>query len=314
MEEKQDVVALTQFLPFVEELLDRSFNVHRVWHSVDREAAINSLRERATAVVSLGHTIIGAPLFDQLPRAKIVSLMSVGYDGIDVAAARARGVAVTNTPDVLTDDVADLAIGLVIAASRQIVAGDRYVRAGRWRNANMPLMQSLTGKTLGILGLGRIGKAVAQRAEALRMTVIYGIRPSKTPVRWKHCDSLIQLAQESDILVITIPGGTETQSLVSGEVLMALGPTGLLVNVARGSIVDEEALVEVLRSGRLGGAALDVFADEPNVPKALTDIERVVLQPHVGSATHQTRRKMASLMIENLLHHFSGRPLLTAIT
>ena len=311
---KPDIVTLEAFLPFVEEWLDASFTAHRVWSAPDREAAIDALRDKAIGIAALGHNRVDGPLLDRLPKAKIVSLMSVGYDGIDVGAAKTRGVAVTNTPDVLTDDVADLAIALTIAASRQIITGDRYLRSGKWLNGHMGLAQSINGRTMGILGMGRIGMAIARRAEACGMKVAYGVRAKKPELAWPYYASVVDLAQASDILVIAIPGGADTRHMVDAKALDALGPDGILVNIARGSVVDEAALIAALGSKRLGGAALDVFADEPRVPKALIDMEHVVLQPHVGSATYQTRAKMGRLMIDNLLRHFSGKPLLTPVT
>jgi lactate dehydrogenase-like 2-hydroxyacid dehydrogenase len=310
---KPDIVSLESFLPFVEEQLDGAFTVHRVWQAPNRDAAIDALRDRAIGIAALGHTKVDGALLDRLPKAKIVSLMSVGYDGIDVAAAKARGVAVTNTPDVLTDDVADLAIGLTIAAFRQVVAGDRYVRSGRWLKGHMELARSLTGRTMSILGMGRIGTAVARRAEALGMKVIYGVRAKKPELPWPYYSDIVAMARDSDVMVIAIPGGGQTRHLVDAKVLDALGPTGFLVNVARGSVVDETALIEALRSKRLGGAGLDVFSDEPRVPASLIELDHVVLQPHVGSATLDTRQKMARLMLDNLLRHFAGKPLLTPV-
>jgi lactate dehydrogenase-like 2-hydroxyacid dehydrogenase len=311
---KPDIVTLEAFLPFVEQWLDEAFTVHRVWQAPDRDAALDGVRDKAIGIAAFGHNKVDGALLDRLPRARIVSLMSVGYDAIDIAAASARGVAITNTPDVLTDDVADLAMALTIAASRQVVAGDRYVRSGAWLTGNMALAQSITGKTLGILGMGRIGSAIAHRAEAMKMNVIYGVRAKKADAPWRFSSDLIELAEASDILVVAVPGGDATRRLVDAKVIDALGPSGILVNISRGSVVDESALIDALRMQRLSGAALDVFADEPRVPQALIDMESVVLQPHVGSATLQTRERMGRLMLDNLLCYFAGRPLLTPIS
>jgi lactate dehydrogenase-like 2-hydroxyacid dehydrogenase len=311
---KPDIVSLVSFLPFVEEWLDQAFTVHRVWQSKDVNAAIDALRDTARAIAALGHTLVDGPLLDRLPHAKVVSLMSVGFDAIDVEAARARGVAVTNTPDVLTNDVADLALALLIAVSRKIIAGDRYVRAGHWAaKGNMPLATAVHGKTMAVLGLGRIGTAIARRGEAFGLKVIYGGRSKKADAPWPYYPDLVELAKAAHFLVIATPGGAATRHVVNARVLEALGPKGYVINIARGSVVDETALVDALVNGRLAGAALDVFTDEPKVPEALFVLDNVVLQPHVGSATHETRQAMGRLMVDNLLAHFAGKPLLTPI-
>jgi lactate dehydrogenase-like 2-hydroxyacid dehydrogenase len=313
MVDKREIVALEAFLPFVETMLDERFRVHRVWQAEDVDARVARLGDRVTGIAAFGHNRIDATLLDRLPGVGIISLMSVGFDQVDIGAARRRGVVVTNTPDVLTDEVADLAMGLVLASARQIVAGDRYVRSGAWRTGDMALTTGLTGRTMGILGLGRIGRGIARRAEAFRIQVVYGGRTPKPDAPWRYYDDPVAMARDSDVLVVAIPGGRETRHMVGPDVLDALGPEGILVNVARGSVVDEQALVEALSEGRLGGAGLDVFEFEPNVPEALIAMQHVVLQPHVGSATVQTRRKMAQLMVDNLVRHFAGLPPLTPV-
>jgi len=313
--QKPEIISLVPLLPFAEAWLDDAFSVHRIWQAKDRDAALVKLRDTARAIASFGHAKVDGPLLDQLPKVKIVSLMSVGYDAIDIPACKARGVAVTNTPDVLTDDVADLAIALLIAASRRIVAGDRYVRAGRWaKDGHMALASAIRGKTVAVLGLGRIGTAIAQRAAAFGLKVIYGGRSRKAGAPWPYYGDLVEMARAADFFVIAVPGGGATRHMVDAEVIAALGTKGTLINIARGSVVDQKALVEALVSGRLGGAALDVFDDEPQVPEALFALDNVVLQPHVGSATTETRSKMGRLMVDNLLAHFAGRPLLTPVT
>jgi lactate dehydrogenase-like 2-hydroxyacid dehydrogenase len=220
-------------------------------------------------------------------------------------------VAVTNTPDVLTDDVADLAIGLMLAALRGIATADRYVRAGLWLRANMPLQTRMSGKRLGIVGMGRIGQAIARRASAFGMSISWnGPRPKDLP--WRYEPDLLALARSVDVLVAACPGGAATRGLISRAVLEALGP-GVFVNIARGSVVDEAALVDLLVTQRLGGAALDVFADEPRVPEALFALDQVVLQPHQASATRETRGAMGQLVLDNIAAHVAGRPLLTPV-
>jgi lactate dehydrogenase-like 2-hydroxyacid dehydrogenase len=232
---------------------------------------------------------------------------------VDVAAAKARGVMVTHTPDVLNDEVADTAIGLMLCAARQLPAADRFVRAGQWRNGPMPLARKMSGARLGILGLGRIGKAIAQRALAFGMSVAYTARSAKADLPYRFLPSAEALAAEVDFLVVITPGGAGTKHLVNAAVLKALGKKGVLVNVARGSVVDEAALIAALQAGELGGAALDVFENEPHVPQALIDLPQVVLAPHIGSATVQTRQAMAGLALDNLRLHFAGQAVKTPV-
>jgi hydroxypyruvate reductase len=235
--------------------------------------------------------------------------MGVGYDGIDVAAAKARNVIVTHTPNVLNDDVADLAIGLMLCAARQLPAADRFVRAGEWPKGAMPLARKMSGARLGLVGMGRIGQAIAKRAEAFAMRVAYTARNGKPGLPYRYHPSAAALAAESDFLVIITPGGAGTRHLINAEVLAALGSKGILVNVARGSVVDEAALIDALERGVIGGAGLDVFENEPNVPARLMALPQVVLVPHIGSATGQTRQAMADLALANLTAHFGGQRL-----
>ena len=275
-------------------------------------AALASRVAEVRAVVATGGVVIDEALLARLPRLEIVSLMAVGYDGVAVAACRDRGIQVTNTPDVLTDDVADLAVALVLMTARRLGEAERHLRAGRWLAGPMPLAHALRGRVAGILGLGRIGTAIATRLEAFGMRIAYHGR-RRQPVEWAYCEDARQLAAASDYLVVACPGGEETRSLVDAGVLRALGSEGTLVNISRGSVVDEHALVAALESGTIRSAGLDVYADEPRVPVGLLACERAVLLPHVASATEETRRAMAKLVIDNLAAHFSGRPLLTPV-
>jgi len=257
---------------------------------------------------------IDAATIDALPDLEIIAVCAVGYDSTDVAHARARNVAVTNTPDILTDDVADLAVALMLATARRVAAYDRFVRGGDWvRKGAPPLTRKVTGQRIGILGLGRIGSAIAKRAEPFAGEIAYHSRRPRTDVPYRYAPDLVQLAESVDILIVATAGGKETARLVDRAVLDALGPEGMLINIARGSVVDEEALVSALSDGRLGSAGLDVFVDEPHVPEALFAMENVVLLPHQGSATVQTRAAMGQLTIDNLEAHFGGRPLLTPL-
>jgi len=275
-------------------------------------AALPARAGDVLAVVATGGVTIGADLIDRLPRLEIVSLMAVGYDGVAVDACRRRGIHVTNTPDVLTDDVADLAVALVLMTSRRLGEAERFLRAGLWTRGPMPLAHAIRGRVAGILGLGRIGRAIATRLESFGMRIAYHGR-HRQQVPWEYRADVRGLAAASDVLIVACPGGPDTRGLVDAAVLEALGPAGTLVNIARGSVVDEQALVAALESGAIRSAGLDVYADEPRVPAALVACERAVLLPHVASATEETRQAMARLVVDNLAAHFAGRPPLTPV-
>lgn len=310
--EKPELVMVGPMMPHVMAALEHDFRVHRLWLAPERDALLAAARG-ARAIATDGHLGADPAMIDALPRLEIIACYGVGVDAIDLAHAAKCGVVVTNTPDVLTDDVANLAIGLLLAVTRRMVVADRYVRAGRWLDGNMALTRSVVGKRLGILGLGRIGKAIARRAEALGCSVSYCGRRAQHDQPYPFHDSLLGMARSCDYLVVSCPGGAGTRHLVTAEVLAALGPEGVLVNIARGSVVDEAALVAALRSGALGGAGLDVFEAEPRVPGDLLELETVVLQPHMGSATFETRRAMGDLVVDNLRAFFAGRPVLTPV-
>lgn len=277
-------------------------------------AAFAARAPHIAAVAASGESKLTGDLVARLPALKVVSVCGVGYDGIDVPACKARGAVVTHTPEVLNDDVADLAIGLMLSAARQLPAADRYVRAGDWATKGpMPLARKMSGARLGLIGMGRIGKAIATRALAFGMSVAYTARSAKSEVAYRYFPNAEALATESDFLVVITPGGAGTKNLVNAAVLKALGNKGILVNVARGSVVDEPALIEALEQGVIAGAGLDVFADEPHVPERLKALPHVVLVPHIGSATTSTRQAMADLALANLEAHFKGQPLLTPV-
>lgn len=305
-----EILQTAPLLASCEKALAERYTVHKLYEVADRQAwlAENGARIRAHAGAG-----VQADLMDALPNLEIIASFGVGYDSIDTAAARARNIRVTNTPDVLNDAVAELTIGLMVALARRIPQADRYVRTGKWPSGSFGLFSELTGKTVGILGLGRIGKEIATRAQAMKMRVVYHGRRPQPSVPYVFYDNLEHMARDSDWLVVIAPGGKGTEGIVSRQVLEALGPQGRLVNVARGTLVDEPALVDLLQSGGLGGAALDVFVDEPKVPEALFALENVVLSPHQGSATYQTRDAMGALLVANLDAHFAGEPLLSAV-
>ena len=277
-----------------------------------QEAWLREHAQGVRAVVTGGHLGIDTELAARLPDLGIVAINGVGYDRVDLPAMRARGVRVTNTPDVLTDDVADLAIALMLNVMRRLPAAERHVRDGLWPGAQPPLARRASGLRYGIVGLGRIGLAIAQRLAGFGGSIAYtGPRPKQTAHTY-HAD-VEALAAVSDVLFVATSASSETRGLIDRAVLEALGADGVLVNVARGSIIDEPALVEALVERRLGGAGLDVFADEPNVPEALLALPHVALAPHVGSATQETREAMGKLMLANLQAFFAGRPLPSAV-
>ncbi len=294
------------------EALQSAFTVHDRLHEAD-PAAFQAVAPRVRAICGGGESKVPASLIAALPALEIISVFGVGYDGYDVPAARARKVPVTNTPDVLTDEVADMGIALMLSVARRIPQADKYVRAGLWPSGPVPLARKVSGARLGIVGLGRIGQAIARRAEGFGMGVAYTTRTPRTDVTYRYYPSAVALASEVDFLMIITPGGAATKGLINADVLKALGPNGYLINVARGSVVDQTALIQALEQGLIAGAALDVFEDEPNVPEALRLRDNVVLTPHIASATWQTRRAMADLAFGNLQAHFAGQPLLTPV-
>ncbi len=252
-------------------------------------------------------------MMDLLPRLEIIANSGVGVDTIDLPKARSRGIIVTNTPDVLNDSVAELAIGLMLALARRIPQADKFVRDGKWLEGLYPMGGELRGKTVGILGMGRIGREIAARLAAFKMNVAYCGRNRQPDQPYEYFADPVELARRSDWLVVAAPGGAATNNLVSRAVLEALGPSGFLVNVARGSVVDQDALLEVLKGGWLGGAALDVFANEPEVPAELRAMNNVVLMPHQGGRTEEAREAVDKLVFDNLVAHFEGRPVLTRV-
>ncbi len=309
-----EILSVGPFYPPSYQLLERDFTVHKLYAAKDRAALLQQVAGRVRGMQTTGGHGADAKLIESLPKLEIISCFGVGVDAVDLEAAKRRGVIVTNTPDVLNDCVADLAMGLTVATLRRISLGDRFVRAGSWLKGGLPLAQKVGGKTMGILGYGRIGKAIAKRAEAFGMNIAYHGRNAQTGVAHKFYPKLVDMARDCDVLMVICPGGAATQHLVNAEVLAALGPEGTLINVARGSVVDEQALVKALVDGTLGAAGLDVFEAEPKVPEALFAMDNVVLQPHVGSATHETRKAMGDLTVDNLRAHFSGKPPLTPVS
>ena len=268
---------------------------------------------KVDGVVTGGHLGIPAALMTALPNLKVVGINGVGYDKVDLELARSRGVRVSNTPDVLTEDVADLAVGLTLSLLRRLPHAHAHVQAGRWPKGEMALARKLSGKRVGIFGLGRIGRAVAKRFGGFTDNIAYTDVKQHDDVSFTFHKDAVSLAGACDVFVIAAAASSSTRKIIGAPVFDALGPNGVLVNIARGSIVDEEALVKALQENRLGGAALDVFEDEPNVPAALLTMEHVVVTPHIASGTHETRRAMGDLMIDNLDAFFAGKDLPTPV-
>ena len=305
-----EILQTGPLLASCEKALAERYTVHKLHETEDKDAWLKANGARIRAHAGSG---VQKGLMEALPNLEIIASFGVGYDNIDTATAKIRNIRVTNTPDVLNDAVAELTIGLMISLARRIPQSDQFVRQGKWPGNSFGLFSELTGKTVGILGLGRIGKEIAARAQAMKMRVVYYGRSHQPAVPHIYYDNLEDMARDSDWLVVIAPGGKGTDGIVSRKVLKALGPKGKLVNVARGTLIDETAMVELLQNGGLGGAALDVFEKEPEVPAALLGLDNVVLSPHQGSATTQTRDAMGALLVANLDRHFAGEPLISAV-
>ena len=302
-----DVLTICQLLrPAEERWIASRYRLTRA----DKAAVPDEIASKARALITSGLDGAPAELINRMPMLEIITVNSAGYDLVDMKTALSRHIPVTHTPDVLTDDVADLAIGLMIMTSRRLAQADRFVRAGRWRQEKFPVAGKVTGKKLGILGLGRIDRAIAQRAEGFGMEILYTDR-ARLNTNYRFLPDLISLAKESDFLMVATSAGPDARHMVNGPVLEALGSDGILINIARGSVVDEKALVAALEGGKLGGAGLDVFENEPSVPEVLFGRDDVVLLPHIASSTRETRGEMGRLVIRNLEAWFTARPLVT---
>ncbi|MCP4318292.1 MAG: 2-hydroxyacid dehydrogenase [Hyphomicrobiales bacterium] len=304
-----EILVTDPFIALVHDGLRRAFTTHDIWNADDVETVLASVAGNIRGI-ACGHTIPFNPDFiDRFPKLEIIANFGVGYDNIDADYAATRNIVVTNTPDVLTEEVADTAIGLMIMTARELSASERWLRAGNWDD-NYPLTRgTLRGKKLGIFGLGRIGKAIAQRAEAINMEVSYHNRDPMSDVSYCYFATLADLASHCDVLLCAAPGGPATRHIINADILSALGPDGIFINIGRGSTVDESALIEALRDGTIMSAGLDVFEFEPQVPQALIDMDHVVLLPHVASASQHTRDAMGQLQVDNLVQWFErGKP------
>ena len=310
---KPQVLQNARFTPATEAKLAAEFDIHPLWAESDPAAFLAQRGGEFVAVATTGGIGVDAALIDALPGLKLIASRGVGVDKLELDAARRRGVAVSNTPGVLNDCVADLALGALLAVSRRLCQADRFVRRGDWQRGRFPLSTRVSGKRLGIVGLGRIGRTVALRASGFNMEIRYHDVKALADVAFGYEAALVDLARWADFLVITAAGGPGSQHLVSAEVIAALGEDGFLINVSRGSLVDQRALVAALVSGRLGGAALDVYEDEPNVPPELLTLDNVVLFPHIASSTSDTFSAMEELVLSNMRQFFSQGTLLTPV-
>jgi lactate dehydrogenase-like 2-hydroxyacid dehydrogenase len=312
--EKADVVMFGP-KPIIEDALTKAgFTLHRAFAAPDQEAFISSIAPKVRAIAAVaGHGPVNSAIMSRFPGLEIVSSFGVGYDHIDAKWAGEHGIIVTNTPDVLNEEVADTALGLTLCTIRHLPQAERYLRQGNWpKHGDYQLTPSLRDRTVGIVGMGRIGKAIARRFDAMKVPVVYhSRRPADVP--YKHYPNLLDMAGDVNLMIVITPGGAATKNLVNAEVLKALGPEGILINVARGSVVDEEALIKALKDKAILSAGLDVFANEPHVPQELMELENVVLLPHVGSASHATRRAMDELVANNIISWFSGKGALTPV-
>ncbi|KAB2883192.1 MAG: 2-hydroxyacid dehydrogenase [Pseudorhodoplanes sp.] len=316
MAEKADVLLLGPAMPMIVEGIDKNFTLHKLWETSDHDALIARLAPTLRAMAGGGgnQPNVDGAFMARFPKLEFISSFGVGYDYIDAGWAGEHGIIVTNTPDVLTEEVADTALGLLICTVRELPRAERYLRAGKWLEKPYPYTKAtLRDRTVGMVGMGRIGRAIARRLDAFGVPVVYHSRRPQAGVAYRHYPDLIAMARDVDTLMIIVPGGPSTRNLIDMKVLQALGPNGIVINMARGSVIDEPALIRALQSGTIMAAGLDVFAEEPKVPAELVAMDNVVLLPHVGSASVHTRNAMGQLVIDNLLAWRDGQPPLTPV-
>jgi len=312
---KPDILLIGPPKPVFIQGLEPTFTVHRLNEAADRDALIAALADRVRAfAVTYSNQKVSGELMVRFPQLELVATFGVGYDHVDAKWAGAHGIIVTHTPDVLTEEVADTALGLLLCTVREFPQAERYLRAGKWEKQHYPLTAAtLRNRTVGMVGMGRIGRAIARRLDAFAVPVVYHARRPVEGAPYKHYPNLIAMAEDVDTLMVIVPGGAETRKLIDAKVLDALGPQGILINMARGSVVDEDALIAALQEKRIFSAGLDVYAQEPKVPKELIDMETVVLFPHLGSATVYTRAAMDQLVVDNIMAWAAGKRPLTPV-
>ena len=310
---KPEILMMGPYPAWDLEDLESNYKVHKLWEAADRAAFLSEVGGNVRAIATRGEIGASAELMKALPQLEIVSCYGVGTDAIDLSHANANGIRVTNTPNVLTADVADIGVGLLLAVARQIPQADRYVRDGHWCNANMHLVTRVHGKRVGIVGMGRIGVEVAKRLAAFDCPIAYFDINRRDDLPYTFVPNLIALAGQSEFLIVTLAGGASTQGIINADVLQALGRDGILINISRGSTVDEAALLDALERNVIKGAGLDVFWNEPNIDERFLTLENVILQPHHASGTVETRQAMGKLVRDNLAAHFARQPLLTPV-
>lgn len=311
---KKTILALGTLLPAEMDELEKHYDLIRLWKESDPETTLKAHKNDIVAILSSYNGMpVTRRILEALPNISMIGQFGMGVDNIDLPATKERHISVSNTPDILTADTADTALSLMLAVSRRIVEADMYVRVGKWPSGAFPLATSMTGKRVGIVGMGRIGQAIGKRCEGFDMIVSYHGPREKPGVSYQFYADLLQMAEASDFLVLACPGGPETKHIVNAKVLKALGRKGFVVNIARGSVINTDDLLVALRNREIAGAGLDVYENEPNIPEALISMDNVVLLPHIGSATSETRAAMGRLVISNILAHFEGRPLLTPV-
>jgi lactate dehydrogenase-like 2-hydroxyacid dehydrogenase len=315
MADRPEVLLVGAKKPVIVDGLAPTFKLHILADAKDQEAFLASIAPRVRAIaVTLSTERVDGPLMSRFPKLEIVSTFAVGYDHVDAKWAAQHGVTVTNTPNVLNEEVADTALGLLLCTVREFPQAERFLRSGQWLKRGYRLTPAtLRDRTVGLIGMGRIGQAIARRLDAFRVPVVYHSRRPQSGVPYRHYPKLIDMARDVDILLAIVPGGPQTQNIVNAEVLDSLGPEGIFINMARGSVVDEPALIKALQEKRIMSAGLDVYVNEPEVPPELIAMENVVLFPHLGSATVATRRAMDQLVVDNLLAWAAGKPPLTPV-
>ena len=311
---KAKILVLSKLMSQKQQELEAQFDVINLYKERDPESVLQEHKDSVQGIIAAPNNPVREHLMEALPALEIIALDSVGYDNVDVDVARQRGIKVTHTPKVVTADTADTATGLLLNCARRMVEADVFVRVGQWDGGSpKPRGYSLAHKTVGIVGLGQIGKAIAKRLAAFDMNIIYHGRSEKKDMPYQYYDDLNTMASMSDFLMLSCTGGPETKHMIGKDTLEALGEEGTLINVARGSVVDEDALIEALQNKVIRGAGLDVYANEPHVPEALRSMDNVVLFPHIGAQTHETLNIMSDIVLKNLIHHFEGKPLLTEL-
>ncbi|MDC1357550.1 2-hydroxyacid dehydrogenase [Pseudomonadota bacterium] len=309
---QKNLLIMSQMPQYFVNLADDNFNTHKLWLQNDEDKYISEIKETVDAIAVMGGYKITPELMKSMTNLKIIACYGVGYDAIDIDYAKSLGIKVTNTPEVLNDEVADTAIALMLCVYKQIVDADNFARNNSWVNGDFPLSKKFSGSKLGIVGMGRIGKAIAKRAEAFDCVISYHSRNKKN-VKYKFYDNVNELAKDVDTLCIITPGGKETEKLINQKVLKDLGTNGVLINVARGSVVDQDELIYCLKNNIILAAGLDVYVNEPNIPKELIDLKNTVLLPHIASGTVETRNAMGQLVYDNIKNYFEDKPLISQV-